>query len=198
MKEENVEEESVDKIWLKVEGCWITELDKETIFTGNLLNDRHINFAQKLLRRQFPQVDGLFYTLLQCQKPKSKIKQGIQIIHDRGNHWVVASNFECSGSGVVQLYDSVYLSIDKKTEKVIKNLFECSSIVLIDTQKQWEEKIVECLQLLLLQLLCLILQKDTTILLVKQSYVLMCCHALNHYRCLCSHKLYSVIIVTFV
>ena len=53
-----------ERIWLKIDGCWLTEHNKSLITTGSMLNDHHINFAQKLLHKQFPLADGLFNTLL--------------------------------------------------------------------------------------------------------------------------------------
>ena len=73
----------------------MTEADKGILASGGLLNDNHINFAQGLLIQQFPLTEGLQKTLLQTRKPAKKIKDGLQIIHDRGNHWVVASTIGC-------------------------------------------------------------------------------------------------------
>lgn len=81
----------------------MTEADKGILTSGGLLNDNHINFAQRLLIHQFP-LTGLQYTILQTRKPAKKTKDGLQIIHDRGNHWLVASTIGC---GVIQVYDSV-------------------------------------------------------------------------------------------
>lgn len=58
------------------------------------------------------------------------MKKDIQIIHDRRNHWVVASIFECNSTGIVHLYDSLYSTIHQDTYKVIYNLFECNTIVV--------------------------------------------------------------------
>ena len=129
-----------ERIWLKIDGCWLTEHDKSLITTGSMLNDHHINFAQKLLHKQFPLADGLFNTLLQHKQSLSKIKKGLQIIHDHKRfHWVVASNhLECENDegNILHLYDSVYSSVNEETREVINNLFDCSEIVLAKTQKQ--------------------------------------------------------------
>ena len=79
---------------LKFQGCLLTETDRETIVSDDLLNDRHINYAQTLLHNQFPLTEGLHNTLLQRKKRQHRIKCGIQIIHDRGNRWVVASTID--------------------------------------------------------------------------------------------------------
>ena len=78
--------ESTLRIWLKFDGVSLTELYKQELANGNKLNDRHINYAQKLLHNQFPKVGGLGHTLLQNRRPTKKIQCGLQIIYDRGDH----------------------------------------------------------------------------------------------------------------
>lgn len=45
-----------------------TASEVEGIISGEKLSDLHINFAQKLLKQQFPWVNGLQCTLLQSKK----------------------------------------------------------------------------------------------------------------------------------
>lgn len=57
--------------FLLTQSWWVQELDlreedKLAIENGNFLNDRHMHAVQKLLRKQFPGLDGLQSTLL-CQ-----------------------------------------------------------------------------------------------------------------------------------
>ena len=59
---------------------------------GCQLNDKHINLAQKLLRNQFPNIEGLASTLTQTKGNQGKIASGMQIIFCHGNHWITASN----------------------------------------------------------------------------------------------------------
>ena len=77
---------------VKFGGQCLTEVDKNLFIEGQLLNDRHINYAQRLLHSQFPSIHGLCHTLLQGREKLTKIEQGLQIIFDRGNHWIVSSN----------------------------------------------------------------------------------------------------------
>ena len=60
----------------------------------------------------------------------------LQVIHSRGDHWIVASTIFADG-GQVNIYDSVYHAIDKATEVIISNLFGSLSIRLFDIEKQW-------------------------------------------------------------
>ena len=52
-----------------------------------------MSFAQKLLKKQFPYVNGLQNTLLQAKKKQVDTGglQRLQVIHSRGNHWIIAS-----------------------------------------------------------------------------------------------------------
>ena len=128
----------LDAVWVRFNGYLLTERDKGILTSGGQLNDNHINFAQQLLLHQFPSTEGLQYTILQARKPAKKIKNGLQIIHDRGNHWLVASTIGCAGR-VVQVYDSIYSSVDEGTMTVIQNFFEMREnyeAIVIDSQKQ--------------------------------------------------------------
>ncbi len=49
----------------------------------------------------------------------------MQIIHSRGDHWLLASNI-LAGANKVYVYDSIYRTIDRETERIIKNLFPLS------------------------------------------------------------------------
>ena len=66
----------------------------EVLHNGRSLNDNNINFAQSLLKYQFPCLDGLKSSQLQ-RKQQKKIQHGLQVIHSRGNHWIVASTLGC-------------------------------------------------------------------------------------------------------
>ena len=75
---------------------------------GEKLNDRHIDVAQGFLKQQFPGISGLQSPLLQKKKqPKADCQQQIQIIHSRGNHWIVAS-MVLAEDGQVKVYNSIY------------------------------------------------------------------------------------------
>ena len=126
------------EVWLKCYGCFMIQSDKVILEGGGQLSDRHINYAQILLQKQFPLVQGLGNTLLQSRKPLQAIKQGLQILHDRGNHWLVASNIGCP-ENTINLYDSAFSNVSDGTWKVIQNLFQATNstaIKMVDMQKQ--------------------------------------------------------------
>ena len=76
--------------------------------------------------------------MLQEKPNANKIKTGVQIIFDRGNHWIVAANIHDDGTGAVKVYDSLYNCIDSKSKGVVKNLFETTAadISVVNMQKQ--------------------------------------------------------------
>ena len=91
--------------WIVFDGLRLSQFDKKVLYDGKQLHDNHINFAQGLLKYQFPCLDGLKSSLLQ-RKQQSKIQHGVQIIHSRGNHWIVASSLGCSDN-LVNVFDSL-------------------------------------------------------------------------------------------
>ena len=107
--------------WEQGNGIILLEAHRNEITHGMKLNDLVINMAQQLLKAQFPIVTGLQSTLLQSKNnyPALKNNNSVQIVHSRGDHWIVASQ---ASSGVVKVYDSVYDTIDKETTNVILNL----------------------------------------------------------------------------
>ena len=89
--------------------------DIDSTVNGEKLSDLHISFAQRLLKQQFPWLDGLQSTLLQSNKHvavSKHIKDQLQVIHSRRDHWVLASTVG-SKDGEVYVYDSMYHSLVK-------------------------------------------------------------------------------------
>ena len=126
--------------WLQLEGIVLTCDDKAVISNGDKLNDKHINFSQQLLKKQFPGLSGLRSTLLQTKKePLPTSKQVVQIVHSRGDHWMALSTIN-TVTDEVNVYDSVYQTLDSDTTQVILSLFEASTsplqLQMVQTQKQ--------------------------------------------------------------
>lgn len=118
-------ENKITKVWLSLKDPTITlsVQDKEAITSGKQLSDLHILYGQCLLKRQFPEVQGLSCTLLQTQLKFDIQKEFVQICHIRNNHWIVISNM-LSKPGEVHVFDSVYTDIDLKTEALIRCMFK--------------------------------------------------------------------------
>ena len=60
----------LDSDWVKTGHISLLTLHKIKILNGNELDDAIMNFAQRLLKKQFPDVNGLQNTLLQAKKSK--------------------------------------------------------------------------------------------------------------------------------
>ena len=123
-KKANIDTSKVDgkKEWLRVGGIKLTINDRNSIMRGERLNDMIINAAQKLLKSRFPKIKGLNSTLLQAKKNLNACtfeENKVQIIHSRGNHWIVAATVGDELEKTVKVYDSVYNNIDDGTCKII-------------------------------------------------------------------------------
>ena len=125
-------------IWMKIGRITLQHGQKEVILNGSMLNDVIINAAQFLLKEQFPDILGLQSTLL-LEKPTARYEQDkvyVQIIFDRSNHWITASN-AFAKKGEILVYDSMYTKIDKNTSAIMSNLFGQSTTArLVGSSKQ--------------------------------------------------------------
>uniref|UniRef100_A0A1X7TDW3 Uncharacterized protein n=1 Tax=Amphimedon queenslandica TaxID=400682 RepID=A0A1X7TDW3_AMPQE len=70
-----------------------------------------------------------------CKYEGKRNNRQIQVIHSRGDHWIVASN-TLSCDGKVNVYDSLYCEINKETKIIISILFGPLSIDMIDIERQ--------------------------------------------------------------
>lgn len=107
------------------------KFDEEKIIMGEKLTDLEIDFAQRILKAQFPQINGLQSTLLQA-KPHITAGQvnenKIQIIFcNNREHWIVATTVSAN-IGEVKVYDSVFSYLDKESLRTVMNLFSTGSI----------------------------------------------------------------------
>ena len=109
--------------------------EKAILVSGRKLNDKHINFAQALLKAQYPRMEGLRNTLQQALSVSDEV---VQIAHVGMDHWIVISNIFTSTKGQVDVYDTSYGEIDKSSRILIYSMFdEHVQINLIqDMQKQ--------------------------------------------------------------
>ena len=124
--------EKIDPTWMRFNRNTFTISDRDKIPDGSRLNDRHINYAQNIIKCQFS-IKGLQSTLLQSTSrlPISEL----QIVHSKGNHCIVASTILTKPNSV-DVYDSLYNSIDPESLKTIQNLFGIKEICMVEVQKQ--------------------------------------------------------------
>ena len=124
-------------VWIEIDRLKSYITDKSILCTpGRPLTDKHINYAQVLLRKQFPTISGLQSTLQQYKELAVKMDTGLQIIHCHGYHWVTAHKY-ASNIDVVQIYDSLYDTADDVVKIVVLNLFGSSvRVEMAKIQKQ--------------------------------------------------------------
>ena len=118
----------------------ISKIDFESILMGEKLSDIEINIAQKILKIQFPKLNGLNLTLCQNSDKKTEflITNWLQIIFCKDkSHWVVATTIGCE-VGVVKVFDSIFQKLDEESKRCILNyLPKNTRIKLVGTsQKQ--------------------------------------------------------------
>ena len=88
--------------------CNLSDNDLNTLRSYAMLSDVHINAANKLLRSQYPHIQGLQDPIL-----GSKLQFDIcrdkfcQILHDGSVHWLCVSNIFCDNVNDVYIYDSL-------------------------------------------------------------------------------------------
>ena len=119
------------------------KFNEEAIIMGDKLSYVEINFAQRILKAQFPRINGLQSTLLQC-KPYTVDHQinenKLQIVFckDR-SHWILATTIRCE-TGEVKVYDSIFNSLDKESLRTTMKLFSSGDnkprVRLSPSQKQ--------------------------------------------------------------
>ena len=67
----------------------------------------------------------------------------VQILHVRGNHWVVISNLQCHDNEI-KYYDTIYNDIDQQTQDLLDNMFGENVTVTVDTQVQKQKGDKDC------------------------------------------------------
>ena len=122
------------KPWVSSLG--LTDRERHGLEVGDWLEDEHISAALTLLRRQFPDVDGLqppSLGLVLSFQAFSGERTGLQILHNGGSHWVALSSME----GHVTCYDNLHIGVTPTVEAQITCLCPgASSILLPDVHRQ--------------------------------------------------------------
>ena len=108
--------------WLDIENYTLTIDDRNSITNGEWLNDNHINAAQSLLKKKFPNVQGLQRANYATTLPFEVVSLDcVQIINMYKNHWITLSTFSYNVSEV-NICDSLYSHLDSFTNKIIASL----------------------------------------------------------------------------
>ena len=73
-------------VWLRVKDISLMNDDRWILETKEILTDKHTNFAQRLLKLSFPEINLLRLTVLQDKEHKEPTTNSIQILHVNRNH----------------------------------------------------------------------------------------------------------------
>ena len=133
------------KPWLVCRGIQLLDSDIVALHSEQL-TDLHVDFAQEILRGQFPSIFGLRSIHLPStssyKMPKlSRNSVFLQIVHSRGNHWITISAIGLASS--VKVYDSFYSTIDEETKKLCAKLFGVDRKIEIGACTQ-QEGYIDC------------------------------------------------------
>ena len=167
----NSEAEADVSVWVQCGGVVLTNDDRRILATGQKLTDQHINYAQTLLRLQFPNLNGLQSTLYQSRSQGFKANTCmLQVIHSRGNHWVVATTIQCV-PGEIKVFDSVYTSLDDGTHQTIQRMFGCHTsplrVTVVNKPKQQGGS--NCGVFAIAVCICLAFGEDSSKMIVRQA-----------------------------
>lgn len=113
----------------------LTNRDLFLLETGDWLEDQHVDAAQTLLKRQFPEVNGLqppcLGQVLQFS-PLPRDGKALQIIYNGGCHWVVVSYID----GQVTLYDNEGIGLTPSLQQQIACLCPGTAVNLSSVQQK--------------------------------------------------------------
>ena len=116
-------------------------VDKVAIEQDQELNDKHIQMAQYLAKRQFPVTGSLESTLLEGKKRKGSCSQHSSNNSLQQRHhalWITAS-MKFSEPSKVDIYDMMFRKLDAETRITIKQLFglkKADFIIMVAMQCQ--------------------------------------------------------------
>ena len=105
------------KVWVQFGRKVLAETDKDIIILGEKLTDRHMNFAQSLIKKKFEQLSGLHSTLSVSQMSVPVLSGNVvQILRTGGE---LVSNINCP-VGQVNLYNSLYTAVSPETKILVE------------------------------------------------------------------------------
>ena len=101
----------------------LLEYDKNILLDPvGWINDSIINAAQKLLRRQFPSLNGLQDVALgYVMSFEVQMGEFVQILHSLNNHWLAISNIGLQHHSI-KVFDSLYTNIPMMVKAQIASI----------------------------------------------------------------------------
>ena len=127
-------------VWVTFQRYSLQVGDRMAIEIGKQLSDKHINFAQCMIKNQFSSVGGLKSTLQQVTKVKGqRTANSIQIVHcKKCEHWITVSTKWCKSNQVI-ICDPVFTKLDAESRSTILHVFglkRSNDIVTVPMQLQ--------------------------------------------------------------
>ena len=118
-------------VWIMNSLHILHESDHQLITSpSGWLNDKIIQASQQLLAQQFPNTEGLQPpTLEQINGFEAHSGHFLQVLNVGRSHWIVVSNLGCERN-VVNVYDTMYMSLPSSTVDTIARLVFCPSPIL--------------------------------------------------------------------
>ena len=103
----------------------ILTTDQHQILNSTMwLDDSLISLGQNMLLKQHPQINGLQSTLLGQNFSFSPMPfEFVQILHEKGNHWITISTIGCPAS-TVNVYDSLHGTLSMHNQGVIADILQ--------------------------------------------------------------------------
>lgn len=131
-----IPDSTTHKSWLALGGVELSQADKLTNVSGEQLTDKHVNFAQELLKTQFKNVGGLrpTYLLSTLENAPYQRTSVLQMLHCRDNHWITAASESDSPS--VRVFDSVFLTLDGVTTNLLRQLFGPNTAICVEESRK--------------------------------------------------------------
>ena len=124
--DEQVLSNTHDNDWVRLDAHRVLKTsERDVILQNKKLDDLVINFAQILLKRQLPSMNGLFSTLLLTTlSPFGGWQENfLQICHYQAwDHWITVSTKDCK-AGEIMIYDSFYNDVDPVIASTLERLF---------------------------------------------------------------------------
>ena len=120
----------------------LTNEDRRQLTSGEWLTANHISAAHLLLKRAFPEQNGLCDTSYLAEKFlwKSQTQNFVQVIFVGGNHWACLSNVFCEQENIIELYDSMPSHISSTIKEQAATILHCEApnftIRVVNVQQQ--------------------------------------------------------------
>ena len=128
-----------DSLWLEVDGIKLNKTQKDILSSTGWLDDKIVNAAQSLLRKQFGLVGLQNTTLGYTLTHDIMRKQFVQILHNGQDHWLTVSTIGLQSS-YINIFDCMYSTLSSFCkDQICALLFANDKVVnvqFIDADKQ--------------------------------------------------------------